>query len=158
MCCGDPGSRTNELMYITDSLNSTIDVYSVPAPFGIPTSGRCLGFDPGTYSVAIATDCSVMFSYDGRSLRESTTSKTLCMSDLQSGAEAILTSVCAYAMTFDYAARGGSRVCVTSSVDLCLDIMGYSPRNGLKFDYSSNVLFTYIYNGMSQNFCSKRAH
>ena len=120
----------------------------VPAPLGIPTSARCLGFDPSTYSVTIATDCAILFSYDGRSLRESTTSRTLCPNDLISGTEAILASTCVYAIEFEYAALGGSRVCVTSSSDLCLDVMGYSPGNGFRFVNSSTMLFTYIYKGI----------
>ena len=124
--------------------------FLIPAPLGIHMWAGWLGFDPSTYSVTIATNCTGLFSNDWRSLRESTTYRTLCSSDFISGTKAILTSACVHAMEFEYATRGGSRVCVTSSANLCLDAMGYSPGNASRFINKSTVLFTYIYKGISK--------
>ena len=128
-----------------------MDFNSVPAPLGIPTSGRCVGFDEVTHMVTIGEDCSVMFSYDGQSLRENTTSRMICLSDLISGTGAILTSTCDYALDYAYGVRGGARVCVTSSPNLCLSMAGKSPGDRLEFVSTSNVSFTYIYKGTSLN-------
>ena len=78
------------------SLTTRFNCRSVPAPLGITTAGRCLGVDQDNYSVIIATYCTVLFSYDGRSLRESTTTRVLCLNDLTSGTVAILSTMCAY--------------------------------------------------------------
>ena len=136
------------LMQIYGSLTTRFNCRSVPPPLGITTAGRCLGVDQASYSVIIGVDCTVLFSYDGHSLRESTTTRVLCLNDLTTGIEAILSTMCAYALEFAYAKRGGSRVCVKSSPNLCLDVTGYSPGNMLNFVDNSQVLFTYIYKGM----------
>ena len=122
---------------------------SVPAPLGITTSGRCLGFDPHTYTVIIGEDCNIMFSYNGRSLRETATAREICPNDLTPGTGAFLTSKCGYALGYAYGLRGGSRVCIKSSPDLCLDVTGYIPGDTLKFCSNSGVLLTYIYKGMT---------
>ena len=124
-----------------------VGYFSVPVPLGVPTSGRCLGFDPVNYTVIIAGDCFVMFSYDGRSLRETTTTRTICPRDLTSGNAAILTNTCEYTLEYAYGARGGSRICLTISPNLCMDVTGYNTGNVLLFADSSAVLFTYIYKG-----------
>ena len=125
----------------------SVSYSSVPVPLGIPTSGRCLGFDPDNYTVIIAGDCSVMFSYDEQSLREITTTRTICPNDLTSGTVAILANICEYTLKYAYGTRGGSRICVTISPNLCLDVTGYTTGNVLLFVDSSAVLFTYIYKG-----------
>ena len=73
----------------------------------------------------------------------------ICLNDLTSGTAAILTNTCEYALGYAYGLRGGSRICVKSSPDLCLGVTGYSPGNELLFDDDSDVLFTYIYEGAS---------
>ena len=122
----------------------------VPAPLGIPTSGRCLGFAVigGTHSVVIAADCSVMFSYDGHFLLESTTRQPLCPSNIISGSAAVLLATCTHGLTYAYAERGGSRICTKSSPNLCLSATGYSPGSVLTFVDGSVALFTSIYKGM----------
>ena len=60
----------------------------------------------------------------------------------------MLAASCAYALEFAAGVRGGSRVCVTSSPNLCLDVTGYFPGNGTYFVENSDVLFTYIYKGL----------
>ena len=134
-------------MYVRKSLTSSVVYHLVPAPLGIPTSGRCLGVNPTNYTVIIAGDCSAMFSYDGKSLRETTTVRTLCPNNLISGTVAILTNKCEYALEYAYGTRGGSRICSTISPTLCLDITGYTTGNVLLFVDNSTVLFTYIYKG-----------
>ena len=106
---------------------------SVPAPLGIPTSGRCLGFDADTY-----------ISYDGPSLRETMTTRKLCPDNLTPGTGAFLTSTCEYAIEYAYGLRDGSRICVTPSHDLCIDVTGYIPGDGLYFDANSDDSHTSI--------------
>ena len=101
--------------------------------------------------VIIGVDCTVMFSYDGKLLRETTTSRALCLYDLMSGTGAILTNTCEYELEYAYGLRGGSRICVTSSPNLCLGVTGSSPGNELLFVEDADVLFTYIYKGMLSN-------
>ena len=134
-----------------NKVNFGMEFNSVPAPLGIPTYGRCVGFNEVTHMVTIGEDCSVMFSYDGQSLRENTTSRMICLNDLISGTGAILTSTCDYALDYAYSARGGAQVCVTSSPSLCLGVAGYSTGDRIEFVSTSNVLFTYIYRGTSSN-------
>ena len=89
-----------------------------------------------------------MFSYDGHSILENTTTRALRLNDLTSGNGALLKDTCEYALDYAYGARGGSRICVTSSPSLCLSAPGYSPGSELEFVDNSDVLFTYIYKCM----------
>ena len=132
--------------------------FKVAVPLGIPEEGRCIGFDPNTSVIIIAADCSVMFSYDGNSFRESTTAQSLCPGDLASGSMAILKTTCAHALTYEFLARGGSRVCVASVLNLCLHVTSYSPGNVLEFADGSEKLFTMIYKGTFIIRCRSYTH
>ena len=116
-------------------------------PLGIPHKGRCLGFDPDTFNVIIAVDCSVTFSYDGHFFREFTTGRTLCPTDLTSGTKAVLDTTCAYALKYEFLVPGGSLVCTASEPNLCLTAVEHSPGNELFFADGSDDLFTLIYKG-----------
>ena len=116
-----------------------------PAPLGLPTKGRCFGYD-NEFRLTTGSSCSTKFTYDGTFLREYVTSRVICPENTVSGSSVYLLMSCAYSVDFEYARKGGSTVCLVTT-RLCLAITSSTPGTAVTLRDEQPSLVTYIYKG-----------